>query len=230
VAREFDPETHAAIVVGARGWHPGVLGIVSSRITRKYHRPSIVVGFDEIGSGKGSGRSIEGFSLVEALTNCSEGLEKFGGHEMAAGLSVTEKNFPAFAENFRRIARGMISDEQLQPCLHLDHELSFSELNFDFLRWHEMLQPFGSGNPQPVFFARAVEPATEPRVVKEKHVLLRLRQRNHHQRAIFFDGALQALPPAPWDIAFRISSDEYEGETRLQMQVQAVRSAVAIEC
>ena len=230
VARDFDPETHAAIVVGARDWHPGVLGIVASRITRKYHRPAIVVGFDESGSGKGSGRSIESFSLVEALTGCSEWLEKFGGHEMAAGLTVTEKNFSSFAEDFRRIARRMLSDEQLQPCLHIDHEISFSELNHDFLRWHEMLQPFGSGNPQPVFFAREVEPTTEPRIVKEKHVLLRLRQRNHHQRAIFFDGALQALPPAPWDIAFRIAADEYEGETRLQMHVQALRAAVLIEC
>jgi single-stranded-DNA-specific exonuclease len=230
VARDFDPETHAAIVVGARDWHPGVLGIVASRITRKYHRPAIVVGFDESGSGKGSGRSIEGFSLAEALTCCSEWLEKFGGHEMAAGLTVTEKNFSAFAGDFRRVARGMISDDQLQPCLRIDHELSFSELNYDFLRWHEMLQPFGNGNPQPVFFAREVEPTAEPRVVKEKHVLLRLRQRNHHQRAIFFDGALQALPSAPWDIAFRIASDEYEGETRLQMHVQALRAAVPIEC
>jgi single-stranded-DNA-specific exonuclease len=228
VVRDFDPERDAAIVVGARDWHPGVLGIVASRISRKYHRPAIVIGFNENGSGKGSGRSIEGFSLVVALTDCSQWLEKFGGHEMAAGLTVTEKNFSAFAADFRRVARGMISDDQLQPCLHLDHEISFSELNYDFLRWHEMLQPFGSGNPQPVFFAREVEPTIEPRVVKEKHVLLRLRQRNHHQRAIFFDGALQRLPPPPWDIAFRIAADEYEGETRLQMQVQALRAAAAI--
>ena len=230
VARDFDPETHAAIVVGARDWHPGVLGIVASRITRKYHRPAIVVGFDENGSGKGSGRSIEGFSLVEALTGCSEWLEKFGGHEMAAGLTVTEKNFSAFAEDFRRVARGMISDDQLQPCLHIDHELRFSELNYDFLRWHEMLQPFGSGNPQPVFFAREVEPTTEPRVVKEEARSPATSTTQSSSTRDFFDGALQALPPAPWDIAFRIASDEYEGETRLQMQVQALRATVPIEC
>ncbi|MEP6686457.1 MAG: single-stranded-DNA-specific exonuclease RecJ [Verrucomicrobiota bacterium] len=230
VDREFDAQKHAAIVVGARDWHPGVLGIVASRIARKYHRPTIVVGFDDAGMGKGSGRSIEGFSLVEALSRCSEWLEKFGGHEMAAGLTIAEKNFPAFTESFRRMARSMISDDQLEPCLHIDHELRFSELNYEFLRWHEMLQPFGSGNPQPVFFASEVEPATEPRIVKEKHVLLRLRQRNHHQRAIFFDGALQPLPPAPWDIAFRIASDEYEGETRLQMQLQALRASAPIKC
>src|SRR5205823_5973539 len=85
IASEYDPLRDAAIVVGASGWHPGVLGIVASRIARKFHRPTIVVGFDDRGMGRGSGRSIEGLSLVEALNRCSEHLEKFGGHEMAAG-------------------------------------------------------------------------------------------------------------------------------------------------
>ena len=84
--------------MGARDWHPGVLGIVASRVARKYHRPTIIVGFDDTGIGKGSGRSIEGFSLVAALHRCSEMLEKFGGHEMAAGLTISEKKFPRFCE------------------------------------------------------------------------------------------------------------------------------------
>ena len=138
--------------------------------------------------------------------------------------------FRSFAGAFRRVAREMISDDQLEPCLHLDHELAFSELNPEFLRWHEMLQPFGSGNPQPVFFTREVEPSIPPQVVSEKHLVLRLRQRNYYQRAIYFDGALQSLPSPPWDIAFRISSDEYEGQTRLQMQVQGLRATVPPEC
>ena len=146
VAKEFDPTLHAAIVVGARDWHPGVLGIVASRIARKYHRPAIIVGFDGDDLGKGSGRSIEGFSLVAGLNRCSELLEKFGGHEMAAGLTIRKENFTAFAEKFRQIAREMLSDDLLQPRLQIDHELTFSELNLDFLDWHEALQPFGSGN------------------------------------------------------------------------------------
>ena len=97
VAKEFDPTLHAAIVVGARDWHPGVLGIVASRIARKYHRPAIIVSFDGDDVGKGSGRSIEGFSLVAGLNRCSELLEKFGGHEMAAGLTIRKNNFDAFA-------------------------------------------------------------------------------------------------------------------------------------
>jgi single-stranded-DNA-specific exonuclease len=230
IVEQFDPIRHAGIVLGARDWHPGVLGIVASRIARKYHRPTIIVGFDASGVGKGSGRSIEGFSLVDALNQCSQLLDKFGGHEMAAGLTVNEKNFPAFIEKFRGVARAMLSDDHLQPCLQIDHELAFSELNLELLRWHEMLQPFGSGNPQPVFVAREVEPVIEPRILHDKHLVLRLRQRGHFQRAIFFHGATEALPLAPWDIAFQIKPDEYEGVTRLQLHIQALRHAAPFEC
>jgi single-stranded-DNA-specific exonuclease len=229
LTRVFDPNRDAAIVVGARDWHPGVLGIVASRLARKYHRPAIVVGFDSDGLGKGSGRSIGGLSLVEALGRCEKWLEKFGGHEMAAGLTVRQENFPALADAFRGAARELLSDEKLQPRLHLDHELAFSELNGDLLRWHQALQPFGSGNLQPMFFARGVEPAVAPQILKERHLVLRLRQKEHFHRAIFFDGASSPLPSSPWDVAFRLSADEYEGETRLQIQVEALRAAAPIE-
>jgi single-stranded-DNA-specific exonuclease len=223
IARDYNPMRDAAIVVGARGWHPGVLGIVASRISRKYHRPSIVIGVEANAIGKGSGRSIEGFNLVEALNHCQKLLEKFGGHEMAAGLTVREEKIDEFAMEFRRVARELLSDECLQPCLRLDHELAFSDLSFDFLHWHEMLQPFGNGNPHPLFLAREVESVATPRVVNDKHLILHLRQRNYHQRAVYFDAANAPLPPTPWDIAFRIRANEYEGETRLDMQIQALR-------
>ena len=215
----------AAIVVGAPGWHPGVLGIVASRIARRYHRPTIVIGFDENGIGKGSGRSIEGLNLVEALSCCAERLDKFGGHEMAAGLALHEENFDVFAEGFRKAARELLSEEALQPCVRLDHELAFTEIDLGFLRWHEMLQPFGNGNPQPRFLAREVEPVAPPRVVNDKHLIFRLRQGDRHRRAVYFDGVPNQLPPTPWDIAFRIRADEYEGETLVAMQIEAVRSA-----
>jgi single-stranded-DNA-specific exonuclease len=227
--KSFDPKRDAAIVLGSRDWHPGVLGIVASRLARKYHRPTILVAFDATGLGKGSGRSIEGLSLVETLDRCAAHLEKFGGHEMAAGLAIREENFAVFADTFRKAARALLSEEDLRPRLHLDHELNFSQLNGDLLRWHQTLEPFGNGNRQPLFFARGVAPAVEPQVLKEKHLVLRLRQQNHFRRAIFFDGALAPLPTPPWDIAFRVNADEYEGEIRLQMQVEALRTAVPIE-
>jgi single-stranded-DNA-specific exonuclease len=226
---EFDAARDAAIVAGAPGWHPGVLGIVASRIVRKYHRPAIVIGFDENGMGKGSGRSIEGLNLVEALSRCADSLDKYGGHEMAAGLAVRARNFHLFAEAFRNVACELLSEEALQPCLRLDHELAFTDIDIDFLRWHEMLQPFGNGNPQPLFLAREVEPVAPPRVLNEKHLILRLRQGDRHRRAVYFNGAANQLPPPPWDVAFRIRADEFEGEALVAMHIEAVRQAAPIE-
>jgi single-stranded-DNA-specific exonuclease len=231
IDKSFDPARDAAIVAGARGWHPGVLGIVASRIARKYYRPAIVIGFDENGMGKGSGRSIDGLDLVEALTCCASrdcGMEKFGGHEMAAGLALREEDFARFAEAFRFAARDILSKEALQRRLRLDHELPFSEIDVEFLRWHELLQPFGSGNPQPIFFARAVEPVAQPRVANEKHLIFRLRQGDRYRRAVYFDGAATEFPDAPWDVAFRIGMDEYEGKTLVGMRIEAVRAAQAL--
>jgi single-stranded-DNA-specific exonuclease len=225
IEKQFDAARDAAIVAGARGWHPGVLGIVASRIARKYHRPTIVIGFDENGLGKGSGRSIEGLNLVDALTRCAATLEKFGGHEMAAGLALHEENFPKFAEAFRSIARELLSEEALQRSLRLAHELPFTNIDVEFLRWHELLQPFGNGNPQPLFFARAVEPVGAPRVSNEKHLIFRLRQGDRRRRAVYFDGAANELPPPPWDIAFRIGVDEYGGETLVGMRIEGLRAA-----
>jgi single-stranded-DNA-specific exonuclease len=225
IEKQFDATRDAAIVAGARGWHHGVLGIVASRIARKYHRPTIVIGFDENGVGKGSGRSIEGLNLVDALTRCAATLEKFGGHEMAAGLALHEKNFPKFAEVFCSTAREILSKEALQPTLRLDHELPFTNIDVEFLRWHELLQPFGNGNPQPIFFARAVEPIAPPRVSNEKHLVFRLRQGDRHRRAVYFDGASNEFPPPPWDVAFRIAADEYDGETLVGMRIEGLRAA-----
>ena len=224
------PLQHAAIVVGSRGWHPGVLGIVASRLMRSHHRPTLVIGFDEKGVGKGSGRSIQGLSLVGALTQCAPLLDKFGGHEMAAGLTLRETSFPQFQEDFCRLVRSLLSDEQLTPRLRLDAEVSLSDLDADFLSCHEGLQPFGMGNPQPTFLARGVVPAAEPRVLKERHLKFQLRQSRSNGRgwatpAIFFNASVNDLPPPPWDIAFQVEANEFRGETNLQVQIQAVRAA-----
>ncbi len=227
------PLEHAAIVVGARGWHPGVLGIVASRLMRSHHRPALVIGFDEQGLGKGSGRSIQGLSLVGALSQCAPHLDKYGGHEMAAGLTLRESAFAQFQTDFCRVARALLSDEQLLARLHLDAEVTLAELDAEFLSCHESLQPFGMGNPQPLFLARGVSPASEPRVLKERHMKLMLRQptsggerRNGWATpAIFFNALPPDLPPPPWDIAFQVEANEFRGETNLQVQIQALREA-----
>lgn len=213
-----------AIVLGERGWHPGVLGIVASRIAKSYHRPAIIIGFDDQSVGKGSGRGIPGLSLITALGKCAELLEKYGGHEMAAGLMIKEENFPAFVHTFTEVCGELIEDQLLTPSLRLDEQISLGEFSWELLRWHDLLQPFGEANPQPLFLARNVESMAPPTVLKEKHLLLRLRQDGRFQRAIFFGGNESPIPDPPWDIAFRIGSEEYDGQIRLQMQVEALRT------
>lgn len=224
-AEIFDPERDAAIVVGGDGWHPGVLGIVASRLTRTHHRPSFVIGFDESGTGKGSGRSIEGLSLVHTLSKCDSLLEKFGGHEMAAGLTIRRERFAEFQRAFLDHAGAQLSAEDLKPRLHLDTEVALDDLSFEFLDQHDLLQPFGISNHQPAFFARGVAPAGEPRVFKEKHLSLTLRQNGSRHQAIYFNGAASELPRPPWDIAFRIERNEFRERVSVQVQIIAIRSA-----
>ncbi len=215
----------AAIVVAAKGWHLGVIGIVASRLMRSHHRPTLVIGFDDHGWGKGSGRSIEGLSLVETLAGCSDLLEQFGGHEMAAGLSLHESQFAEFRLRFLELARQRLDADQLRPCVRLDGELGLCDVGLEVLQAHDMLQPFGMGNPQPVFCARGVTPASEPRVLKEKHLLFDFREGQQRVSAIYFGGANSQLPQPPWDLAFQIERNEFRGQVSAQVQVQAVRSA-----
>lgn len=225
LATWFDPARDCAIVVGAPEWHPGVVGIVASRLSRTHHRPALVIGFDEAGLGKGSGRSIEGLSLTASLGVCGHLLEKFGGHEMAAGLSLRQAHFEDFRAAFLAAARALLTDEQLRPCVRLDCELTLAEVSFETLDHHDLLQPFGTANNQPIFLARGVHPVAEPRVLKEKHYRLRLRQNGPQHDAIFFNGALGPLPRPPWDIAFRLERNEFRGNVSVQMEVTRLRSA-----
>ena len=226
LALEFDPARDAAIVLAKEGWHHGVLGIVAGRLMKNHHRPTFIIGFDENGIGKGSGRSIDGFSLVAALGGCGVGLlEKFGGHEMAAGLTVKRERFEEFKRAFLDTARAQLDEAALRPRLHLDAELDFSILDMEFLAQHDLLQPFGIGNHQPLFVARGVSPAAEPRVLKEKHISFTLRQNGSRCRAIFFDGVRNPLPEPPWDVAFRVERNEYMGNVSVQMHIQAIRAA-----
>jgi len=225
LAEWFDPQRDAAIVVGAPGWHPGVVGIVASRLQKHHHRPTFVIGFDEGGVGKGSGRSIEGYSLVAALAQCGHCLEKHGGHEMAAGLTLRQENFENFREAFRKCAGALLTAEQLQPRLHVDVEITLGEIDYELLDQHEALQPFGMANPQPLFCARGVSLVNEPRVMKEKHLSLLLRQGGDEYRAVWFGAAAQTLPRLPWDIAFHIERNEWQGSVSPQIHIRAVRRA-----
>jgi len=226
ISETFLPERDAAIVVAARNWHPGVVGIVASRLMKEFHRPALVIGFDDLGQGKGSGRSVPGLSLVKALGECAAHLSQFGGHDMAAGLRLEYEQLASFSAAFRAAAKRVLTPDLLQPRLELAAELSGADINLRLLSCHEMLQPFGIGNPQPLFCIRNVKPAAEPKLLKEKHRLLRLRHGPVLLSAIHFNGAKMPLPDPPWDIAFYIEASSYQNRMRLQLQVEAIRSAV----
>jgi single-stranded-DNA-specific exonuclease len=196
---------------------------VASRLQKRHYRPALVIGFGEDGVGKGSGRSIAGLCLVTALAQCGGFLEKHGGHEMAAGLTIHESRFAEFREAFRACAREHLTAEQLQPRLHLDAEIQLGEIDFALLQQHEALQPFGMTCPQPVFAARGVTLASEPRVLKEKHLSLILRQGGEQHRAMWFGAALEELPRPPWDVAFTIERNEWQGTVSAQIRLKAIR-------
>ena len=225
VASNFDPERHATIVAGKRDWHQGVVGIVASRIARRWHRPTLIVGFDETGAGKGSGRSIEGLPLVEVLGRCSELLDAYGGHDMAAGLSLQESRLGELRELFESATRELISNEDLIPRLRLDAELDLCLADEEWLDTQDRLAPFGTSNAQPLLFSRGVTPSSTPRVLKEKHLRLELKSSGRRRDAIWFNASLDALPRPPWDVAYTVNRNTWQGRDEAQVQIVAIRSS-----
>jgi len=217
------------IVVGSRNWHAGVVGIVASRLMRMYHKPTFVISVDENGVGKGSGRSVAGVSLVEAIQCCKDDLIAGGGHQMAAGLSIKEENLEPFREHFAKFVTEGCCSEALQPKVHVDAEVEFGELSLDFLTKYELLQPFGSLNPQPVFMTQGVWLTEPPRRLKNNHLRLFLRQGFDERDAIFFGGGVHDLPDPPWDIAFTVDRNVFRGKVSLQISIQNVRASTKKE-
>lgn len=222
---QFDPIRDPVIVLGSRDWHHGVVGIVASRLMRQYYKPTFVISIDADGVGKGSGRSIEGVSLVDALRSCADDLIAGGGHAMAAGLSIREENIDRFRKHLADFVMNHTTTEQRQPTLWYDAEIAFESLSLDFLADYELLQPFGNSNPQPVFISRGVQLSRPPLHMKNNHLRFTLRQGYHEHDAVFFGGGEHPLPDPPWDIAFTIDRNTYRGRTALQLIIQDVRAS-----
>lgn len=215
----------AVIVLGSREWHHGVVGIVASRLMRQHHKPTFVISIGETGVGKGSGRSIEGVSLVEAIRECAEELLAGGGHAMAAGLSIEETKLDGFRKRFAEYVLRTTTEEQRRPKLLYDAELKLAQLSLDFLASYDLLQPFGNGNPQPVFISRNVGLSRPPFRMKNNHLRLMLRQGVYEQDAVYFGGGEYELPEPPWDVAFTIDRNTFRGRTALQLIIQDLRTS-----
>lgn len=228
LSHSFSPSRDSVIVLGSRTWHPGVVGIVASLLMRRYHKPTFVISLDENGIGKGSGRSIPGVSLVQAIHACADTLISGGGHDMAAGLVIHEDMIDAFRERFNRFVQECVDPDKLSPVLNVDAEVTFPELTLDLLDSYELLEPFGNSNPQPVFMSRNVMLTDAPRHLQGNHLRLGLRQGTCECDAMYFNGASVKLPDPPWDIAFTIDRNVWRGRTSLSISIQDIRPASSL--
>ncbi len=194
-----------AIVLASEGWHPGVVGIVASKLVEEYGRPTVLIGL-EGETGKGSGRSITAFHLYHALVACQELLAGFGGHEHAAGIRLHREQVPPFREALNRVAREQLTEADCVPVLAIDAEVRLEELDDPLLEFIARLEPFGEGNPQPILLARGVEVVGEPSLVgrEQQHLRLTLRQGHMTFQSIGFamGARLAQVKEGRLDIAF----------------------------
>lgn len=153
IEREINFKDHKIIIVANEGWHQGVLGIVASKLADRFYRPTIVISLAD-GLCRGSGRSIKNFHLFHALAECKEFLDTFGGHSHAVGLSITRDNIDGFKHKLNQLAKEKLRLEDLFPCLEVDMELRLSDLDEAMVDGLAMLEPFGTGNPEPLFYTR----------------------------------------------------------------------------
>ena len=225
VQEGLDLARDAAFVLGAEGWHPGVIGIVASRIVERYGRPTFVIGFDGQ-VGKGSGRSISRFDLHGALLQCGDLLDRFGGHRMAAGLTVRRERFEAFRERFGSVAREHLEPATLAPEQRIDMELGLEEATDDLERLLRAMEPTGMGNPGPVFGVRGVT-LDRPGIVGKGHLKGVLRGNGGTLSSIGFNlgDRLAAVQGRAVDVAIRLEQNEFNGRATLQGRLLSIAPA-----
>jgi single-stranded-DNA-specific exonuclease len=222
VERTAHPERDAGFVLSAEGWHPGVVGIVASRVVERYGRPTFLIAFDG-DIGKGSGRSTSRFNLHSALLSCGDLLERYGGHHMAAGLTIRRDQLDAFRERFADVARQSLGPDDLGPEQRVDLEISLREVTRDLERLCRYLEPCGQGNPGPVFGIRGVR-FTSRSVVGNGHLKGALDDGTTRLWTIGFQWADRVpwLGDEPVDVAFRIECDDWNGMSGLQARLCAL--------
>lgn len=225
--RYADPALHRAVVIDGEGWHPGVIGIVASRIVERYGRPVFLIA-TENGVGKGSGRSIERFDLHGALAECADLLDRWGGHHMAAGLTIRRDRVEAFRERLNAVATAHLTIDDLGPEQRVDLEIAADAVSDDLERWGRHLEPCGMGNPAPVFGIRQVQLA-EARVVGSNHLKAKIAAGQGHLDVIAFNwwdrAASFSGSGVPVDVAFRLERNTWRDRTSLQARVLSLAVA-----
>jgi single-stranded-DNA-specific exonuclease len=225
---DFDPENDAALVLAGVGWHPGVIGVVAGRLADKYAKPVMVLSLDAagksgaVGSGRVGGTAID---LYEALSECSERLLRFGGHQAAAGITIDERQIEAFRGDFCEAVARQWTDKEIVPEIKIDAEAALGQLNLQTIKQLEMLAPFGAGNPRPVLYCRDIELDEPARRMGggDRHLTVKLRQGAKVVRGVAFSAgdwcdAMNATD-GPIEIAYRPVINEFRGLRKVEIQL-----------
>jgi len=227
VKTKCDLENEKAIVLGNENWHPGVIGIVASRIKETFARPAIIISIND-NECKGSCRSISGFDIVDALEECKDYLMGFGGHPIAAGLSLNSSNFDAFKQQFLEIANDKISTDDLIPTIHVDSELNLEELNSRMIKFLNAMEPYGPGNMRPVFVSNNLSIDGIPKLLGRDQNTLKFSVKQNKtlfesigfNMAEHYDKLIQNMPI---DIAYVIGENMWKGKRTIQLELKDIK-------
>jgi len=223
VQQDLNHPDQKSIVLASENWHTGVIGIVASRIVDKYYRPTIMIKSRvmENGTAQGSGRSIAGFDMLGAISACSEHLVNFGGHKMAAGITIETEKIEQFAAEFEAYAKENLNQNDVVAKLHIDAAATLGEFRRETVSELEMLGPFGQGNPKPIFATRGVRLSSQPRKVgaRAEHLQLAVTDNTNSVRCIGFGmGKLdkKLLDHEFFNIAYQPQINTYNGKSNVE--------------
>ncbi len=222
---QLDTGDPRVLTLASENWHHGVIGIVASRLVEKFNRPVAMIALEN-GEGRGSARSIPGFDITAALSDSSVLLERFGGHEQAAGFTVTQENIGQLRESLGRYASANLEQEMLKPSLYIDVELSAEDIDFDLVESLEQLQPYGTGNPRPLFGSRQWQVISWRLVGSDqKHLKLKVQKDGRTLDPIFFSGAehLEKLQQGrKVDLAYRLKNGFFRNQKTLDLEIKDI--------
>jgi single-stranded-DNA-specific exonuclease len=225
VEKHADPVHDAGLIAGSDRWHAGVIGIVASKLVERYHRPSILFAIGTDGYARGSGRSIPALHLLEALNECSDLLEGYGGHAAAAGMTIKTELIEPFRQRFNDVVRTRLAPDDFIPVVMADAEVSIPHITPKLFRIVKQMEPFGPGNMRPVFLSRGVKHRKHPRIVGNTHLKMSLVGGGIVMDAIGFnfgDRFHDIKDVSSLSVAFTIDENEWNGKTSLQMKVKGI--------
>ncbi len=224
ITKEVNFKHHQVMVVAKEGWHLGVLGIVASKLADRFYRPAILISLKE-GLCRGSGRSIESFHLFNGLLECESLLDNFGGHSHAIGMVIPQENIEEFRRKINEFARQTLSVQDLIPCINVDMELNLKDLNQEFIRDLERLEPFGQGNPEPLFFSRGLKLKGAPRLYSRDTLKFWVTDGEFTYSAIGFRmGSLldSLVNSQEFDLVYRLKIDSWNGNESLLLGIEEI--------